>query len=201
LIACAPNVDPASEAPLIAVESSGNVWALHDNSRLGAPAELAAVPRRCGGEGCGYFPRSYDEAVAAAETLVRRSESLPPCRRDGAACNGGVDVGIAQIDSVNFRGLGVDAATMLRPCANLRASAVLFTNAYETQYQLVEVRDEYARQQLALRRAYSAYNSGSAFAAPEYVDRIIAAAKSRYVQETVAYARSLKAFLARTAAP
>jgi type IV secretion system protein VirB1 len=193
LAVCAPQVDPATEAPLIFVETHGVVWALHDDVDSTVPAAVAAVPHVCGDAGCEYEPRSYSEALATAGVLIARSEASPKCRRGvSGPCAAGVDVGIGQLNSNNFARFGVDAATMLRPCENLRKSSALLNDMFQGEYAAMKAPTARLRTQWALRRAYEVYNSGSAYGAPAYLAKIIAAAHEPYVISAVRVARALQ---------
>jgi type IV secretion system protein VirB1 len=81
-----------------------------------------------------------------------------------------VDLGLAQINSGNLAALGLTANNVFDPCTNLRAGASILRRAYASATQ------RFGPGQIALRHALSAYNSGSLFAAPQYVRRVAAAA-------------------------
>ncbi|MFZ1124188.1 MAG: lytic transglycosylase domain-containing protein [Candidatus Baltobacteraceae bacterium] len=119
-----------------------------------------------------YFPGS----LAAAKALVRRLAGHQ------------LAVGIAQLDSVNFARLGVDAVTALDPCTNLRLGAQVLVEDYQREYPRASGATEEERRQSALRRAFSAYNSGSPTAAPAYAALVVAATSSVLVRATTAIA-------------
>lgn len=81
-----------------------------------------------------------------------------------------VDLGLAQINSANLAALGLNAANVFDACTNLRAGAAILRRAYAAATQ------RFGPGQVALRHALGAYNSGSLFAAPQYVGRVVAAA-------------------------
>ena len=105
--------------------------------------------------------RSYEtadmaQAVAWASELISRGDS--------------VDMGLSQINSTNLPRLGVSVRGIFDPCNNLRAGATILSGDYASASA------HFGPGQFALRRALSAYNSGSMFAAQGYVDRILVAA-------------------------
>jgi type IV secretion system protein VirB1 len=152
---CAPQTDVRTLAAIVAVESSGDSWAIRD------PIANRAV-----------HPRSYDEAVATAGRLLSR----------GAR----VSVGLSQ---VLLPRNGLSASTLLgSPCANLRAGANILADAYGEQLRLVRAPATEEGQQLALRRALSVYNSGTATGAPAYTARVLAALSSPLVEQITAIA-------------
>jgi type IV secretion system protein VirB1 len=103
-----------------------------------------------------YYPRDR----ATAERLARR------------LLNAGhlLDVGIAQIDSMNFAGVGVTAHTIFDPCINLRVGATILSGDYTFAAQ------RYGDGQLALRHAIGMYNTGRLNAGARYIARVLAAA-------------------------
>jgi type IV secretion system protein VirB1 len=130
-----------------------------------------------------YFPTSLE----AAKALVRRLAGHQ------------LAVGIAQVDSVNFARLGVDAVRALDPCTNLRLGAQVLAEDYRREYARARGATEKARRQIALRRAFSAYNSGSPTAAPTYAALVVAATSSVLVRRTTAIADAAAAPATRRA--
>lgn len=155
LSTCAPNVDARTMAAVVAVESGGRPWAVHDNTT-----------------GRSYFPDSLAGAGAIAAELAGDS----------------LDVGLAQLNSGNFARFGVDASAALDPCTNLRLGASVLSDDYQREYQRTAGATEEERRQVALRRALSAYNSGSSTAAPTYAALVVAATSAALVRETTALA-------------
>jgi type IV secretion system protein VirB1 len=108
LQACAPTVNPQTQAALVSVESNANAFALHDNNTDRS-----------------YYPTTYRAAVTLAESLIRAgSEHF-------GAHDAGVDVGIAQINSRNFDRYGLTPAIALDPCMNLRVGSLMLTTLYD----------------------------------------------------------------------
>lgn len=85
---------------------------------------------------------SAAEAVAIARKLIAAGES--------------VDLGLGQINSANLEWLGLPLAAAFDPCKNLAAAARVLTDNY------VRERRGAPSDQVALDRALSRYNTGSA---------------------------------------
>ena len=103
-----------------------------------------------------YYPRDR----ATAERLARR------------LLNAGhlLDLGIAQIDSMNFAGFGVTAHTIFDPCMNLSVGARILSGDYAFAAR------RYGDGQIALRHAIGMYNTGRLNAGARYIARVFAAA-------------------------
>lgn len=156
LAACAPTIDPHTEAALIAVESGGDAWALHGN----APDQS-------------YAPRTYQEAYLIGTRLLIASRA-------------GVDVGLTQVNSRNFAAYGVTLRDMLDPCVNLKVGSAILAADYRREWAATSDVLSPTHAQTALRRALQDYNSGSPTAAPQYTAAIIRALDSRLVALTLA---------------
>ena len=122
---CAPDVHPLTVAYLVSAESRNDPYAINVN----------------GGRSLPHQPRNEQEARAAIAWLDQRGWNY--------------DVGYAQINSANFRSLGLTGAQLLDPCTNLRASALILGECYARAVQAV------GEGQGALQRALSCYNTGS----------------------------------------
>jgi type IV secretion system protein VirB1 len=146
LQACASAVAPDTMRAIISVESRGYIYAINDNT---AHATYC-VP------GTAVFPCNGSQAAALAEKAVRLGHS--------------VDVGIAQVNSGNFRTYGVSATKMLDPCENLRIGGKILTSAYQQSTA------HFADERTALWHAIMAYNTGSLYAGEDYVRSVVAAA-------------------------
>ncbi len=131
-----------------------------------APRTMAAVVSvESGGDtlalhdntrGQSFHPGTTATAIAWASELVAAGDS--------------VDIGLSQINSNNLPMLGLSVRRAFEPCANLHAGATILGGDY------ANASAHFGAGQYALRRALSAYNSGSMFAAQDYVDRILIAA-------------------------
>ncbi|WP_044359413.1 lytic transglycosylase domain-containing protein, partial [Burkholderia pseudomallei] len=104
---CAPDVHPLTVAYLVSAESRNNPYAINVN----------------GGRSLPRAPRNEQEARAAIDWLDQRGWNY--------------DVGYAQINSANFRSLGLTGAQLLDPCTNLRASAQILGDCYARAVQAV----------------------------------------------------------------
>lgn len=94
-----------------------------------------------------YYPARYAEAVRIARTLAERGHDI--------------DVGYMQVNIETIRAAGLDIASALEPCANLRLGADVLRQDY------ARARRRWGPGQAALARALSAYNSGG-YGRPEY---------------------------------
>lgn len=122
---CAPDVHPLTVAYLVSAESRNNQYAINVNGGHSLPRQ----------------PTNELEARAAIDWLDKRGWNY--------------DVGYAQINSANFRSLGLTGAQLLDPCTNLRAGAQILGDCYARAVQAV------GEGQGALQRALSCYNTGS----------------------------------------
>ena len=134
-----------------------------------APSTMAAIVQvESGGDplaiGDNTTRRSYyPHDRATAERLARRLLDAGHL----------LDVGIAQIDSMNFAGFGVTAHTIFDPCINLSVGARILSGDYTFAAQ------RYGDGQVALRHAIGMYNTGRLNAGARYIARVLAAAEIR----------------------
>jgi type IV secretion system protein VirB1 len=103
-----------------------------------------------------YHPRSRSSAEALARRLLEEGHVL--------------DLGIAQIDSMNLAGFGVTVHTIFDPCVNLRVGARILSGDYAFAHH------RYTDSQIALRHAIGMYNTGQLNAGQGYISRVLAAA-------------------------
>ncbi len=115
-----------------------------------------------------YYPRDRRMAEALARRLLKAGHLL--------------DVGIAQIDSMNFAGFGVSLHTIFDPCINLSVGAKILSGDY------VVATRRYGTGQVALRHAIGMYNTGRLDAGGRYVARVLATAG---IREDYAKGRSI----------
>jgi type IV secretion system protein VirB1 len=87
-----------------------------------------------------YYPSQYDEAVRLATALVERDHDI--------------DIGYMQLNIETIRSAGLDIASALEPCTNLRLGADILRHDYARAVR------RWGPGQPALARALSAYNSG-----------------------------------------
>lgn len=158
-------------AGLIEVESSGHAWAIDDdNNRKG------------------YEPDSdFDAAASQAATIIARN-----AQRFGET-NVRVDLGLTQIDYVNFAKYRVSVPEIMHPCKNIEVGAHMLSDTFDDEEAALRARGvpEGQRFAIAVDRALEIYNSGSPTGNPRYARDIEAAMRGSYVAQTVAsfYAR------------
>ena len=134
-----------------------------------APSTMAAIVQvESGGDplaiGDNTTRRSYyPHDRATAERLARRLLDAGHL----------LDLGIAQIDSMNFAGFGVTAHTIFDPCTNLSVGARILSGDYAFAAR------RYGDGQVALRHAIGMYNTGRLNAGARYIARVVAAAAIR----------------------
>ncbi|CAM2164739.1 type IV secretion system protein VirB1 [Burkholderia latens] len=140
---CAPTVHIRTLAALVRHESSLNRFAINVN----------------GGEALSRQPVNESEAIATAQALLDQGRNI--------------DVGLAQINSGNFRALGIPLAKLFDPCESLRAGARILSDCYERAVAVS------GQGQDALHAALSCYNTGT----------LTAGLRNGYVRKVVAQAR------------
>jgi type IV secretion system protein VirB1 len=105
LLACAPNIAPATLEAVVAVESRGDPLAIHVNG-------VRVQPRR---------PADAAEAARVALAYIRAGYT--------------VDIGLMQVNSANLPALGITVDQVLEPCANIRAGGTILTADYAAAAQ------------------------------------------------------------------
>ncbi len=103
-----------------------------------------------------YYPRDRASAEALANQLTSAGHL--------------VDMGIAQIDSMNFARLGVNVHTIFDSCTNLRAGSEILSSDYDF------AKRRYGSGQIALRHAIGMYNTGRLNGGARYVRQVLDAA-------------------------
>jgi type IV secretion system protein VirB1 len=106
-----------------------------------------------------YYPHDRAAAERLAHRLLDAGHLL--------------DVGIAQIDSMNFAGFGVNAHTIFDPCINLSIGASILGDDYAFAAR------RYRDAQVALRHAIGMYNTGRLTAGARYIARVLSVAGIR----------------------
>jgi type IV secretion system protein VirB1 len=106
-----------------------------------------------------YYPHDRASAESLALRLLDAEHLL--------------DVGIAQIDSMNFAGFGVTVHTIFDPCINLSVGARILSGDYAFAAK------RYGDGQVALRHAIGMYNTGRLNAGASYIARVLDAAENR----------------------
>jgi type IV secretion system protein VirB1 len=137
---CAPDVDQLTMQAIVQVESRAQPWTINVN----------------GGYRLVRQPRNQAEATATARHLVRLGYSI--------------DAGHGQINSTNWKWLGLSADNAFDRCTNLRAAQTILVDCFK--------RAPARQAQRALRQALSCFNTGNFTAgfANGYVTRILLAA-------------------------
>ena len=100
LLACAPEVAPATLEAVIQVESGGDPFAVNVN-RFGGPQP---------------HPTDLKDAARQAERFITRGYS--------------VDIGLMQVNSRNLAALGYTVRQVLDPCTNIRGGATILAADY-----------------------------------------------------------------------
>lgn len=106
--------------------------------------------------GRSYYPRDRASAESLARRLLQAGHSI--------------DVGIAQIDSMNFAGFGVTAHSIFDPCINLSIGARILSDDYAFAAR------RYRDAQVAVRHAIGMYNTGRLNGGTRYTAHVLAAA-------------------------
>lgn len=140
LAQCAPGVAPDTMAAVVMAESRGDPLKIQVNSG-------ARLLRQ---------PQTRAEATQAAKALLSMGASF--------------DAGLAQVNSANFRRLGLTAENVFDACTNVAAGATVLRENYEAAVK--------AGSRKPLAAALSLYNTGSLSRglANGYVDRVRRAA-------------------------
>ncbi len=104
--------------------------------------ESAGNPWALGVNGSQRFekPQSYKAAVSEAKRLIAKGASI--------------DMGLMQINNRTMVNLGLTVEQTFDPCTNVYAGGVVLTRNY------VKAAEKFSDQQVALRAALSAYNTG-----------------------------------------
>ena len=89
-----------------------------------------------------------------------------------------LDLGLAQIDSVNFSAFRVNVHSIFDPCTNLSVGGKILSDNYA-----IAIR-RYGSSQIALRRAIGMYNTGRLNGGARYIRRVLAAAGIHDKDET-----------------
>jgi type IV secretion system protein VirB1 len=112
-----------------------------------------------------YYPRDRATAERLASRLLDAGHLL--------------DLGIAQIDSMNFAGFGVTTRTIFDPCTNLSVGGRILSGDYAFAAR------RYGDGQVALRHAIGMYNTGRLNGGARYIARVVAAAiRDGYAQSS-----------------
>ena len=115
-------------------------------------------------------PKTAHEAATIALDLLRKGHSL--------------DLGLAQINSNNLKGYKVSVQDIFEPCTNLKVGSKILSTFYTKSAQV------YGHGDISLFHALSAYNTGSFFRGPGYVEKILNAAGSKASTRKVSWSQA-----------
>lgn len=123
---CAPNVHIRTLSSVLRQESRFNPLVIGVN----------------GGYSLKKQPKTLDEAVSLANKLISQGYNI--------------DVGLGQINSSNFKSLGISVDKLFSPCENLKAASQILSACYAKA-----VKETGKEDQATLHAALSCYNTGS----------------------------------------
>lgn len=123
---CAPNINIVTLTALIQHESKGNIFAIGVNNKKYRLKKQ---------------PTSYMEAINLAKWLYYKKLNF--------------DAGLGQINSSNYKHLGLNIIEIFDPCKNLQATQSILTDCF------VRAKIKYVDDQQALRAALSCYNTNN----------------------------------------
>jgi type IV secretion system protein VirB1 len=106
-----------------------------------------------------YFPGSRSEAVQLAGHLLSKGHNI--------------DMGLMQINSCHLGGKGPSLEVLFDPCGNVNFGTILLAENFRNYSGNPDKRQ-------VLFKALSAYNTGSAWRGPSYINRILKAVKAPY---------------------
>lgn len=106
-----------------------------------------------------FSPKSKGEAVQLAAHLLSKGHSI--------------DMGLMQINSTHLGHRGLSLEKVFDPCTNIRAGTGILMD-YIHKFDNGSDRGD------VLFKALSAYNTGSAWRGPDYINRILRAANIQY---------------------
>ncbi|MBT1077205.1 lytic transglycosylase domain-containing protein [Geobacter grbiciae] len=107
-----------------------------------------------------YAPRSKEEAVTVASKLLAQGHNI--------------DMGLMQINSIHLRPMKLSLDEVFDPCRNIKAGSTILADFYRRNDRPGE--DKIT----VLYKALSAYNTGSAWRGPGYINKILQAAGVGY---------------------
>jgi type IV secretion system protein VirB1 len=106
-----------------------------------------------------FAPKSKAEAVRLASFLLSQGHSI--------------DMGLMQINSIHLRDGRISLEDVFDPCANVKAGTGILM-------EYIRKFDNGTSKGEVLFKALSAYNTGSAWRGPDYINRILRAANAQY---------------------
>lgn len=106
-----------------------------------------------------FFPKSREEAVRLADYLLSQGHSL--------------DMGLMQVNSCHLKAGKFPLDDLFDPCRNIAIGTGILSDFYRKN-------DRGEARNVVLFKALSAYNTGSAWRGPGYINRILKAAGAPY---------------------
>ena len=153
MMACAPNVAPATIEKVIQVESGGNPLALNVNAKWvierdekGNPIMVTVAD--------GQIELKRRKVVFKSPITIKTVQDAVTVAYMAIDAGHTVDMGYMQVNSTNLKSLGYTVEDMFDSCKNLDAGARILTAFYSNALP------KYPNEQAALRAALSAYNTG-----------------------------------------
>lgn len=131
-----------------------------------SPVTMSAIVRvESGGKPLAMYDNTTGQTFQAANV-----HQAVAWLRHALARGQKVDVGIAQVDSENFRQYGLNPVTAFNVCDNLSVGAKILASDYKAATL------RYGAGQTALYHAFQAYNSGHLIGDTGYANKVLAAA-------------------------
>lgn len=106
-----------------------------------------------------HFPKSKTEAVQLADYLLSQGHNL--------------DMGLMQVNSCHIKTMKFTLEDIFDPCRNISIGTSILADFYHRN-------DHGEAKNVVLFKALSAYNTGSAWRGPGYINRILQAAGAPY---------------------
>lgn len=153
MMACAPNVAPATIEKIIQVESRGNPLALNVNVKWVIERDEKGQPIMVTGDDGQPKPKRR-KVVFKWPIEVKTKQDAVTVAYAAIADGFNVDMSYMQVNSNNLSALGYSVEDMFDDCKNLAAGAAVLSAFYARAVK------QNPEPQTALRAALSAYNTG-----------------------------------------
>lgn len=153
MMACAPNVAPATMEKIIQVESAGNPLALNVNVKWVIERDEKGQPIMVTGKDGQPEPKRR-KVVFKYPIEVKTKQDAVTVAYAAIAAGFNVDMSYMQVNSNNLPALGYSVEDMFDDCKNLAAGAAVLSAFYARALK------QNPQPQTALRAALSAYNTG-----------------------------------------
>lgn len=153
MMACAPNVAPATIEKVIQVESAGEPLALNVNVKWVIERDEKGQPIMIVAEDGSTKPKRR-KVTFKPPMAVKNVQDAVTVAYAAMAAGHSVDMGYMQVNSKNLPALGYSVEDMFDGCKNLAAGASVLTAFYAGALK------DHPEPQTALKAALSAYNTG-----------------------------------------